>query len=187
MGIDDLKKHVDEALSKCEKTILNHPNVVMSEADFERLLCKCISDEIKENLDIIPDAGTFSVHTQISHYIHDNGKYKVGERVDILLLDESLLESCRTNRKKKYSGVSIAFELKYLHVGDSVKCVDEDFKKWERLKEDSSLYVVVLLEAKSKEKFQIKKEKIKKIEMKYNGTKQNGINQLKCCVIMKGW
>lgn len=185
MGKEELERHVNDALTKCQEIILKHPNVVMSEADFERLLCRCISIEINEVFDRIPTANHFSVHTQISHYIPHNGKYKLGERVDILLLDENQLEECKAHRKDKYYGTSIAFELKYLHIGDGVSCVEGDFDKWTNLKDESSLYVVVLLEAKSEKAYKRKKKKIDKFENKYSEIKQNGQNILQSCVMIK--
>jgi tetrahydromethanopterin S-methyltransferase subunit G len=185
MERDKLEKHVKDALIECQKIISKHPSVVLSEADYERLLCRCISDEIDEVVDQVPEADQFSVHTQISHYIPDNGKYKFGERVDILILDESKLEDCKEHQKEKYFGTSIAFELKFLHIGDSVNCIKYDFEKWKNLRDDSSLYVVVLLEVNSEKAYNRKKEKIDKIENVYSEIKQNGQNQLQCYVMMK--
>lgn len=185
MEMDELESHVRNALEVCQRIITEHPNVVLSEADFEQLLCRCISNEIKEEKEKIPTAGNFSVHTQISHYIHKNGKYEVGERVDILILDESKLEYCREHKKEKYYGDSIAFELKYLHIGDSANLVKKDFKKWDNIKDDSSLYLVVLLEARSEKSYQKKKEKIEILEKKYDEVKHNGQNHLFCSIMEK--
>ena len=185
MGREELEKSVQNALEKCQKIILKHPNVVLSEADFERLLCKCISNEIKEVVEQVPPANHYSVHTQISHYIPKNGKYQLRERVDILILDENFLEECKTHKKDKYFGTSIALELKYLHIGDSVSCVEKDFDKWENIKDDSSLYVVVLLEAKKEKYFNRKKDIITKFENKYSENKQNGLNSLHSYVMIK--
>lgn len=185
MGREELEKHVKDALIECQKIISKHPNIVLSEADFERLLCRCISYEIDEVIDQVPKADHFSIHTQISHYIPENGKYKLGERVDILILDESQLEDCKEHKKEKYFGTSIAFELKFLHIGDSVNCVKDDFEKWKNLRDDSSLYIVVLLEANSEKAYKRKKEKIDKMDNLYSEIKQNGQNQLQCCVMMK--
>lgn len=185
MKREELEKHVKDALTECQEIISKHPNIVLSEADFEKLLCKCISNEIKEVIDQVPPAEHYSVHTQISHYIPENGKYKIGERVDILILDENLLEECKAHRKNKYFGTSIAFELKYLHIGDSVSGVEDDFKKWTNIKDDSSLYIVVLLEANSEKAYKRKKEKIEHIEKQYSTIKHNVQNHLQCCVMMK--
>lgn len=185
MGREELEINVRDALTECQKIILKHPNIVLSEADFERLLCNCISRQIKEEYDKIPSTDDFSVHTQISHYIQENGKYKLEERVDILILDESKLEDCKEHKKDKYYGTSIAFELKYLHIGDSVTIVKEDFEKWNHIKDDSSLYIVVLLEAKSEKKYNVKKEKVEKIEKEYDNVKKHGQNQLLCSIMMK--
>lgn len=185
MEMDELESHVKNALKECQRIIFEHPNVVLSEADFEQLLCRCISNEIKEEKEKIPTAGIFSVHTQISHYIPQNGKYKLGERVDILILDESKLEYCKERKMERYVGYSIAFELKYLRIGDSANLVEKDFKKWDNIKDDSSLYLIVLLEAKSEKSYQIKKKKIENLEKNYDKVKSCGQNHLFCSVMMK--
>jgi hypothetical protein len=185
MGREELEKHVKDALAECQKIILKHPNVVLSEADLEKLLCKCISKETKEVIDQAPKENEYSVHTQISHYIPQNGKYKLEERVDILILDESKLEFCKEHKKDKYFGTSIAFELKYLHIGDSVTLVKDDFKKWDHIKDDSSLYIVVLLEARSENKYIVKKKKVEELEKEYDNVKKHGQNQLLCSIMMK--
>lgn len=185
MESEELEKHVQDALKECQEIILKHPNIVLSEADFERLLCKCISNEIKEVVEQVPAPSHYSVHTQISHYIKENGKYKIKERVDILILDENLLEECKAQKKDKYYGTSIALELKYLHIGDSVSCVEGDFDKWKNIKDDSSLYVVVLLEAKKEIYYNRKKNKIEKFENKYSENKRNGQNSLHSYVMIK--
>ena len=88
MKKEQLEKKVKDGIMECQNIILIHPTAVMSEADFERLLCHCISKNIGENVEDVPKNNTFSVHTQISHYNKKNGKYSIGERVDILALDD---------------------------------------------------------------------------------------------------
>lgn len=188
MDEGELNKRIENAITKCQEIISTHPNVVMSEADFERLLCHCISEQIGEELVKIPSEGRFSVHTQISHFIKYNGGHKVGERVDILLLDENIVEKSKVRGKTvKYVGPSVAFELKYLHPGDSATVVNNDFKKWDRIKTESSLFIVVLLEMKNDKFFERKKNKILSI---YNNIikdkdKETDSKKLYCFVLQK--
>ena len=148
MELSDLKQLISRAIDECQSIIEGNPNVVLSEADFERLLANCISEAInKETKNQQEDV--FSVHTQISHYV--DGKVHPDVRPDILLLIERMLQSSIDNyiphKKEKYDGPSIAIELKYLHIGDSTSIVEKDFEKWKKKLDDKTwLYVVVLLD-----------------------------------------
>ena len=95
------------------------------------------------------------------------------------------MEYCKERKMERYVGYSIAFELKYLRIGDSANLVEEDFKKWDNIKDDPSLYLVVLLEAKSEKSYQIKKKKIENLEKNYDKVKSCGQNHLFCSVMMK--
>lgn len=186
MKKEQLEKKVKDGIMECQNIILIHPTAVMSEADFERLLCHCISKNIGENVENVPKNNTFSVHTQISHYNKKNGKYSIGERVDILALDESQLQFCKDNRKDKYYGTSVALELKYLHIGDSVSLVNKDFVKWENLKKESSLFIVVLLEASSERRFKIKRKiLLSTVANNYIEGRRSSHNKLYCYVLRK--
>lgn len=148
MDLKALVNYIDSALIICQSTIEKNPNVVLSEADFERLTANCISRTLHENV-CYPNRSDFSVHTQISHYIDGNVHPDV--RPDILLLRERELAKAFKDyiphKKDKYDGASVAIELKYLHVGDGVSIVQHDFDKWKtKLDENTWLYVIVLLD-----------------------------------------
>lgn len=186
MEKEQLEKKVKDGIMECQNIILRHPTVVLSEADFERLLCHCISKEIGDDVENVPRKNTFSVHTQISHYNKKNGKYAIGERVDILALDENQLQFCKDTRKEKYYGTSVALELKYLHIGDGVSIVDGDFKKWEKLKVESSLFVVILLESTSDRRFATKRQLLlKSIASKYIKGRRHFGKKLYCYILKK--
>lgn len=186
MDKDQLEKGIKNGILQCQRIILRHPNAVLSEADFERLLCFCLSEKIGENVKKIPRKNTFSIHTQISHYNKKNGKYTIGERVDILALDENQLQLCKDTRKDKYYGTSVALELKYLHIGDCVSIVDDDFKKWKKLKVESSLFVVILLEATSERRFSTKRQLLlKNVASKYIKGRRHFGNKLHCYILKK--
>ena len=186
MNKDTLEKCVKNGVLKCRSIIQEHPNSVLSESDLEKLLCHCISICIREDVEKVPPKGAFSVHTQISHYIKKNDKYTIGERVDILVLDENHLEFCKEHRKDKYYGISVALELKYLHIGDSVSLVKKDFEKWDNIKDNSSLFIVVLLDSKTEKRYLAKKNKlINTIGLKYINNRRNNCNKLFCYTLRK--
>lgn len=143
MELQELQMHVQSALKACQKYINANINVVLSEGDLERLVCRCISDEIHED---ICHPNDFSVHSQVSHYYEEDGKPSVDARVDILLLKESELQGKINHKEFKYEGDSLALELKYLHRKDGLSKVKCDFCKWSSLKNDSWMYVVVLID-----------------------------------------
>lgn len=157
MELEELQKHVELALKTCQDIITTNKNVVLSEGDLERLVCKCISEEIKEN---ICNPEGFSVHSQISHYYEKDGKPSIDARVDILLLYESGLHGKINHKEFKYEGDSMAIELKYLHRNDSLSKVKCDFCKWGSLKEDSWMYVVVLIDGANKQDIDEKEKEI---------------------------
>lgn len=142
MELHELKSFIDSALDDCQNIIGNNTNVVLSEADLERLLANCISRCINEDIEN-PQNDSFSVHTQISHYMDDHSH--VDKRVDILLLKESMLELCTKHKGYKYLNDSFALELKYLRPKDHVDIVRCDFCKRRVLESNSWLYVVVLI------------------------------------------
>ena len=157
MNLINLKQCIDKAIDRCQEMINTNPHIVLSESDFEKLLCCCISAEIKEDK-LKPEQDSFSVHTQISHYM--DGKDHSEIRVDILLLQEDKLQFCTKNKGFKYCWDSFAIELKYLHENNTVRRVKCDFCKRKDLGNESWLYVVVLLDySKEKEKMYIEKER----------------------------
>lgn len=182
MKLQELKDKVDVALDKCQQLININKNVVLSEGDLERLLCKCISDEIQEDIQRPHD---FSVHSQISHYFEEDGKVVDDYRVDILLLVESKLNASLYHKRFKYDGDSLAIELKYLHKNDSINKVQCDFCKWGSLRNDSWMYVVVLIDCISEDDYNKKMNIINNMReeelRKINDDNQN----LFCCVLKK--
>lgn len=166
MKLEELKIRIDKALDECQRVIENHPNAILSEADLERLMSSLISREIGENVSMKPEEDDFSVHTQVSHYFDSDGRNTPDKRVDILLLKESILQRKYINHKEfNYEGESFAIELKYLHRNDDLQNVKCDFCKWERLKSDSWLYVVVAIDADNDENFNRKKEQIDRMKL----------------------
>ena len=176
MELLELKKLIKDALDECQSIILANRNAVLSESDFERLLSNCIAKSINDD---IRNPHDFSVHTQVSHYFDEEGKTEVDKRVDILLLKESELTPFINHKRFKYSGESIAFELKYWHETDSVSKVKCDFCKWDDLKNESSLYVIVLIDTRREEDYSKKEEKIRLMFEDMVGDDDNsGQNQL---------
>lgn len=158
MELEELQKRVDSALKVCQDIICANINVVLSEGDLERLVCKCISDELNED---VCNPHDFSVHSQVSHYFEKDGKTTIDARVDILLLKESELHGKINHKDFKYEGDSLAIELKYLHRNDRISKVKCDFCKWSNLKEDSCMYVVVLVDGNSEKDISDKEKEIK--------------------------
>ena len=158
MDLNELKVVIDSAIYSCQELICKNPNIVLSEGDLEKLLCNCISEVINYN-PIKPD-DSFSVHTQISHYM--DGKKHSDMRVDILLLQESKLRNCTKAKGYKYYDDSFALELKYLHEKDDIRKVRCDFCKRHDLDSNSWLYVVVLLDVveEKADRFEEKKRQI---------------------------
>ena len=171
MELLELKKLINDALDDCQSIISANRNAVLSESDFERQLSTCIVKSIND--------GDFSVHTQVSHFFDEEGKTDVDRRVDILLLKESELTPYINHKRFKYSGESIAFELKYLHETDSVSKVKCDFCKWDDLKSESSLYVIVLIDTRNGADYSEKEQKIGLMYEDQIGNNDNsGQNQL---------
>jgi hypothetical protein len=159
MELHELRKCIDSAICTCQELICKNPNLVLSEGDFEKLLCKCITDVL--NYDPLKPDDSFSVHTQISHYM--DGKVHSDKRVDILLLQESKLRYCTKAKNYQYFDDSFALELKYFHEKDDVRKVRCDFCKRRDLDANSWLYIVVLLDC-TEEKKHLLEEKKNKIE-----------------------
>lgn len=159
MKLSELKECIDSAICNCQEMLLKNPNLVLSEGDFEKLLCNCISEVL--NYDNLSPNDSYTVHTQISHYM--DGKSHSDMRVDILLLQESELRNCTKPKNFQYCSDSFALELKYLHEKDDIRKVRCDFCKRKDLDANSWLYVVVLMDSSDEdnEKFNEREEKIK--------------------------
>lgn len=158
MELLELKEYIDTAICNCQKMLLENPNLVLSEGDFEKLLCNCISEVL--NYDKLSPNDSYTVHTQISHYM--DGKIHSDMRVDILLLQESKLRNCTRPKNFLYCNDSFALELKYLHEKDDIRKVRCDFCKRKDLDANSWLYVVVLMDYSDEniDKFNERKKKI---------------------------
>lgn len=183
MELSELKKSIDSAISKCQEMICKNPNIVLSEGDFEKLLCNCISGVIKYNP--LKPGDDFSVHTQISHYM--DGKVHSDIRVDILLLQESKLTNCTKAKNYQYYNDSFALELKYLHERDNIRKVRCDFCKRRDLDANSWLYVVVLLDynEEKQELFEERKKAIEEYAKELYDMKEEYKKNLFYCVLMK--
>lgn len=189
MTLIELNSCIKDAIKECQRIIDSHPNSVLSESDFEKLLSNCIADQINVDNNRTPNNDDFSIHTQISHYFDENGRTELDSRVDILLLKEHYLEACLNHKGFKYDKESIAIELKYYHTKDSIRSIECDFCKWERLREDSSLYVIALIDYEdSKDGHSIynsKKKIIKDMCKKKKETIAKSKNKLFCYVLKK--
>lgn len=160
MGLTELIKNINAALRDCQSLIYDNPQVILSEADFERYLSNFISDKIGYNPRNPVEHG-FSVHSQISHHREDNRV--VDARVDILIFrDDDFIETDDVEKRFKCSGKSIVIELKYLHTNNHYSIVQEDFDKINNIGNESWLYVVVLLDNCDKGIFLRKKREILK-------------------------
>lgn len=142
-----MDKIIDKAIDLTKKEIKKHPNKILSESDFERMLAKHLENILLEN------NSEFSVHTQISYY-EESGNSNPIYRVDILLMKEEEMEKCKKNHKGFiYGDQSYVFELKYLHEEDAVNIVRLDMEKSKLLVGNSGeLYVVVLLEKQNEDR-----------------------------------
>ena len=135
---------IESAIANCEMLIQEKPFMILSEGDFERLLANCLDSCIKISLNDI----NYVVHTQISHYANDGADSSVDARVDILVMDERERIKCEKHLKGYiYASASYAFELKYIHNGESIEPVRKDFDKADKLLPQSELYVMVLFDS----------------------------------------
>lgn len=182
MELSELKEYVESALKICQDYINANKNVVLSEGDLERLVCRCISDKLNED---ICNPNGFSVHSQVSHYFEKDGKPSVDARVDILLLKESELQGKINHKEFKYEGSSLVLELKYLHRKDNLSKVKCDFCKWSSLKNDSWMYVVVLIDGNNEEEIVEKEIKIASMWKEKNEENSDKNNQLFYYVLKK--
>ena len=144
-----MKELLTEAVNQCEKKIQNDINMVLTESDFERLL----ANEIEQKLESATPQ--YVIHTQISYY-DGSEDGRPCYRIDILLMQKDKIKTDSEHLKRKsfvYDTEAHAIEVKYLRKKDSATVVLNDFVKIEGLlKEQTTLYVVVLLEEDDVEK-----------------------------------
>lgn len=181
MELQDLKDLIKKALMDCEAKLKEEPEIVLSEADFERLVCWSIMNHLGHKDYQKPNSGDYTVHTQVSHYMDDDKKPDY--RVDILLLTKEGMKDAKENNLKgyKYMADSFALELKYFHACDSIskiKRTECDFCKRKYLDSNSWLYVVALIESDNEDDYSDKKaiiDAMKDNMVKYNQDFQNNL------------
>ena len=178
MELRDLKELIDGAIIDCQSIITETPKIVLSEGDFERLLSRCIENKLSQQND-----NEFCVHTQISHYFDRHSH--PDKRVDILLLKENEIYPHVNHKEFIYNKESFAIELKYLHRKDSVLRVMNDFIKRGELKENSWLYVIVLLDSWSDGTYEKRKGKIEEIKENIIKANKKYRKNLFCKVLKK--
>ena len=147
MELSDLKEKIKSALGDCELKLQEEPEIVLSEADLERLVCWALMEKLGHKDYTMPQKGDFTVHTQVSHYF--DGIPRPQYRVDILLLTKEGMENARNQKEFIYRNDSFALELKYFHGNDTLSRIKEikcDFCKRNFLDQNSWLYVVALIE-----------------------------------------
>lgn len=160
MELSELKNLIEGSLHDCELKLEQEPEIVLSEADFERLVCWSIMNRLGHNDYRMPRPGDYTVHTQVSHYMDDENRPDY--RVDILLLTKEGMSDAKGNQQKgyKYLADSFALELKYYHAKDpisKIKRIKCDFCKRDDLDMNSWLYVVALVESESENDYLNKK------------------------------
>ena len=147
MELSELKNLIEASLHDCEPKLEQEPEIVLSEADFERLVCWSIMNRLGHNDYQMPRPGDFTIHTQVSHYF--DGIPIPQYRVDILLLTKEGMENASNQKEFIYRNDSFALELKYFHGNDTLSRIKEikcDFCKRYFLDQNSWLYVVALIE-----------------------------------------
>lgn len=150
MEFHELVELVKESIPECEHFIQNNAHLVLSEADFERILSNFISDKLSSsNL----DEAVYVVHNQISHYPgYDTQHFcKRDSQVDILIMkDVDIKEDNALSKGFVYLGDAIPIELKYYKKWQSVNSIKGDLEKSEFLLSDNfykcAFFVIALLE-----------------------------------------
>ena len=183
MELEEVKKLIDEALGDCQEKLDKQPDIVLSEADFERLVSWSIMKKLGHADYKKPQPSDFTVHTQVSHYI--DGIDRPDKRMDILLMIKEKIEAAKHRKGYEYINDSFALELKYIHKNESLGNVRCDFCKRFNLELNSWLYVVVLIDSDNDELFQRKKNEIE--DMKNELLKEHSIynGKLFCAVLRK--
>lgn len=151
---------IERAIDLTQREIKEHPNKILSESDFERMLAGNIDSLLKED-----NPEGFAVHTQVSYYDEKGEMNTPKYRVDILLMKESEILDCQEHNKGFiYAGISYPIEVKYLHEQNSLKGVYADFEKANfLLNTNGSMYVVVLFDKQNPKKDRCIKNKYEEV------------------------
>lgn len=182
MELSDLKDLIKGALDDCKRKLQEEPEIVLSEADFERLVCWALMEKLGHRDYTMPQKGDFTVHTQVSHYF--DGIPRPQYRIDILLLTKEGMENASNQKEFIYRNDSFALELKYFHGNDTLSRIKEikcDFCKRNYLDQNSWLYVVALIEEDDDDTYKSKKGIIDSI----GDEEENGKDNLFHYVIRK--
>lgn len=174
MELSELKNLIEGSLHDCELKLEQEPEIVLSEADFERLVCWSIMNRLGHNDYQMPRPGDFTIHTQVSHYF--DGIPRPQYRVDILLLTKEGMENASNQKEFIYRNDSFALELKYFHGNDTLSRIKEikcDFCKRYFLDQNSWLYVVALIEEDDDDVYDRKKGIIDSIGYEEENGKDN--------------
>ncbi len=163
MELSELKGIIDKAIKRCQRKLKEQPAIVLTEADFERLVSWSIMKQLKQDDYKKPAPEDYVVHTQISHYpdgeIRSNHRPNI--RPDIILLTGEGMEKADKAKDFKYDKESLTLELKYLRIGESIGKVKGDFEKRKKLYSKSWLFVVVLIESNEISDFNEKESQLK--------------------------
>ena len=180
MELYELKEIIDKALICCERKLQEQPLIVLSEADFERLVSWNIMKQLGQNNYRRHQSTDYEVHTQITHY--RDGVIKHNRRPDILLLTEEGMKKADNPKGFVYIDESFALELKYIRSDDAnyLRKVNDDLEKRSELYSNSWLYVVVLIETENEEDYNRMKAKIEK-----KASKKTSYGENLFCFVMK--
>ena len=186
MELIDLKVLIDNALETCQRKLNKQPEIVLSEADLERLVSWSIMKMLRQNNYKKPQPSDYTVHTQITHY--SDSRLIHNRRPDILLLTNEGLRNAQTPKGFEYNNDSFAIELKYIRNNDTgfEDKIRKDFNKRKELYNRSWLYVVVLIETNDAHKFSEMKNKIEKMrEYRIKRGRYSTEENLYCFVLRK--
>lgn len=186
MELPDLRILIESALLKCQRILFRQPEIVLSEADLERLVAWSIMKMLKQNNYKKPQSFDYTVHSQITHY--SNGRLGRKRRPDLLLLTNEGLRNAQTPKGFIYNDNSFAIELKYIRNNDTgfEDKVRRDFNKRKELSNRSWLYIVVLIETDDVTKFDDIKAKIEKMrDNRIKRSKFSTEDNLNCFVLRK--
>lgn len=185
MELPELKVIIYKALKRCQRKLKEQPAIVLTEADFERLVSWSIMKELNQNnyKKVLPS--DFTVHSQITH--HKGGEFSHNRRPDLLLLTEEGMSNANTSKGFIYEGNSFAIELKYIRLNDSdyANKIRKDFNKRKEIYANSWLYVVVLIETDENTDYKAMKNRIEKMRTKMVHDNEVFEESLHCYVLKK--